>query len=202
MKTIDLTGKKFERWTALSLTKSVNGDPYWLCKCDCGTIKEVMGSNLRQGKSTSCGCTRGTVEERFWSHVQKTETCWNWTGSLTIQGYGIFRGGNVIAHRFSYELLVGPIPEGLTIDHLCRNRRCVNPAHLEAVTNRENILRGVSPAAINARKTHCKRGHPLAGDNLILTREGFRECRSCIRTNNMIREAKKRRAEQITREST
>jgi hypothetical protein len=89
---------------------------------------------------------------RFWSKVDRTGDCWKWTAGLTGSGYGRFRwdGGEVAAHRFAYELLVGAIPDGLQIDHLCRNRACVNPAHMEPITQRENILRGVGRAALNA----------------------------------------------------
>ena len=87
------------------------------------------------------------TEERFWRKVNKTDRCWLWTGALTGKGYGSFGqtppGGSVLAHRFAYIREFGAIPDGLVIDHLCRERRCVNPAHLEAVTNRENVVRGV-----------------------------------------------------------
>src|ERR1035437_6893898 len=103
---------------------------------------------------------------RFWAKVDKTEDCWNWTAHTDGMGYGQLakpgqHGGLVVAHRFAYELLVGPIPEGLQLDHLCRNRACVNPDHLEPVTRRVNILRGVGFGAVNAKKTECPRGHPL-----------------------------------------
>ncbi len=121
------------------------------------------------------------VADRFWAKVQIEEDCWVWSGHLT-DGYGKFmwnhRQGQ--AHRFAYESFVGPIPEGLTIDHLCRNRACVNPAHMEPVTLAVNGLRGVSPPATNARKTDCKWGHPLSGENLIARPDG-RECRECHR---------------------
>lgn len=122
-----------------------------------------------------------TADERFWQKVDRTATCWLWTGSVagrTAWGaYGRFEGKQ--AHRWSYERFVGPIPEALTLDHLCRVTLCVNPAHLEPVTQRENILRGTAPAAVNHRKTHCKRGHLLNGDNVRATPKGGRACRAC-----------------------
>jgi hypothetical protein len=91
----------------------------------------------------------------------------------------------------AYELAIGPIPEGLTIDHLCRNRGCVNPAHLEAVTNRTNLLRGDGIAALNARKTHCKRGHEFTPENTYVWREGTRACRACHTAQEQARRQKK-----------
>lgn len=99
---------------------------------------------------------------RFWAKVVKTESCWIWTGSHQVGGYGNFqpiKGRGIGAHRYAYQITVGPIPNGLQLDHLCRNRLCVNPAHLEPVTARENTLRGNTMPALNAAKTHCPNGH-------------------------------------------
>jgi len=118
---------------------------------------------------------------RFWSKVEKTSNCWNWLGAKT-KGYGIININrkNVLAHRYSYMQAVGEIPEGLQIDHLCRNRSCVNPNHLEIVTNKENCLRGISPNAQNARKTHCKHGHEFTPENTYIRPDnGQRNCMIC-----------------------
>jgi len=121
---------------------------------------------------------RPNLEERFWAKVQKGPGCWEWQGCLA-RGYGQLWGTTkiLLAHRFSYELLIGPIPEGLTIDHLCRNCRCVNPAHLEPVTLAENIRRG---EPWNVRKTHCPSGHPYDEVNTRHS-NGRRKCRACGR---------------------
>lgn len=112
--------------------------------------------------------------------------CWLWRAKLNASGYGTFgitEGNTVLAHRFAYELLIGPIPQGLQLDHLCRVRACCNPAHLEPVTNFENLHRGFSIAAMNARKTHCKRGHEFSPENTHLSagKHGrpVRHCRAC-----------------------
>ena len=112
--------------------------------------------------------------------------CWVWTKSLGRDGYAkvMVKHRRHIAHRLSYETFNGPIPEGLVIDHLCRNRACVNPEHLRATTQRENVLCGEGRAAVNARKTHCPSGHPYSGDNLRV-RPGMygRVCKACHRIN-------------------
>lgn len=134
--------------------------------------------------------TAEQVEAKFWSKLESHNHsgCWNWTGLTDDKGYGrihISGGKLVYTHRYAYELLVGPIPKGLVSDHLCRNHACANPAHIELVTVSENVLRGVGRSATNARKTHCKQGHELTGDNLILVGRKdypdrkFRRCREC-----------------------
>lgn len=109
--------------------------------------------------------------------------CWEWSGTMRPDGYGVVwvAGRLVRAHRFFYEHHVGPIPDGLVLDHLCRNRRCVNPSHLEPVTHRENVMRGISPFAARSQQTHCKWGHELTGEGLYIhPQRGTRMCRTCM----------------------
>jgi hypothetical protein len=124
-------------------------------------------------------------ELKFWGNVNgygPDATCWLWGGRVDDFGYGHFKvsGHSLKAHRVAWTLRRGDIPVGMTLDHLCRNPRCVNPSHLQVVTNKENILRGESPTAINARLTHCKRGHLLAGEN-IRVHHGHRQCLLCVK---------------------
>lgn len=120
------------------------------------------------------------TKERFWSKVEKTDSCWNWTGSLR-NGYGLFRFNGKIqsAHRVSFELIKGKIPKGLELDHLCRNPSCVNSDHLEPVTGKENNARSDSLPAKNARKTHCKYGHEFTPENTYIMNCGGRRCIIC-----------------------
>lgn len=123
--------------------------------------------------------------------VQHPSTgCWEWVGARSHPGYGStsFNGKNTPTHRLMYELLVAPIPAGLVIDHLCRNPPCCNPAHLEPVTMRENILRGVGVTAREAVQTHCKHGHEFTPENTRVTPKGWRICRACARVIELNRD--------------
>lgn len=134
-----------------------------------------------------------TREERFMAKVEKTDTCWNWKAYVAPSGYGQFAGG--LAHRYAYTQFVGPIPTGLQIDHLCRVKTCVNPEHLEAVTQQENMRRGDGIDARNRAVTHCPLGHPYSGENTRISksRNGLqRQCRACARIRDRrLRQAKK-----------
>lgn len=133
-----------------------------------------------------------TAEERFWSHVERRseDECWPWRGTISVKGYGrAWLGKNhkpraTGAHRMAYELTVGPIPDGLTIDHLCRVRHCVNPKHLEPVSGRENTMRGESFSARLARQAKCIHGHEF--NPLIQLSQGRRQCSQCAHNRRQL----------------
>jgi hypothetical protein len=135
---------------------------------------------------------KSTPQARFWKkvnrngpipgHVPHLGPCWLWMAGVNTSGYGWFGyNGARTAHGLAYEWLVGTVPHGLQLDHLCRVRHCVNPAHLEPVTQRENIMRGESFGAANARKTHCAQGHEFSPENTYIRVNGGRRCRKCQR---------------------
>lgn len=140
-----------------------------------------------------------TLEERLWAKIDKRgpDECWPWT-ACTAVGYGkisVKNRGPQLAHRIVYELMIGPIREGMVIDHSChdescvppcQHRKCCNPAHLNPITNAANVLRGNSMNARNARKTHCKRDHEFTTDNTIIRKDtGARQCRTCHNANKL-----------------
>jgi hypothetical protein len=139
---------------------------------------------------------QGRTSVQWWSDKVRLPIdpcgCWLWTGRLDKDGYGVFSTGR--AHRWSYVTFVGPIPEGKQLDHKCRVRNCVNPEHLEPVTLRENLMRGTGYAAIAVRKTHCLRGHPLSGGNLLPRPGSKRNCRECANARERTQSALERRA--------
>lgn len=133
-----------------------------------------------------------SVDDRFWGKVNKTDDCWVWTASTDSKGYGRFTVAHdvkVAAHRWAYESLVGPIGDGLELDHLCRNRACVNPFHLDPVPHLENVRRG-DAWTVSGLKTHCPSGHEYTGGNLyVRPSDGARVCRACTRDHQRRRRA-------------
>jgi len=156
------------------------------------------------GDPLECRATRGPSPfERFDAKVQRTATCWLWIGATNQKGYGTFWSGDVRtgAHRWSYEYHVGPIPVGLEIDHLCRVRHCVNPAHLRPVTPLENkrMIRGRNS---NMGKTHCLNGHEFDAENTYVRPGGGRHCKACQRERSRRYEASRYRTRHLREEAS
>jgi hypothetical protein len=141
----------------------------------------------RYGDTSYVKNLKGKAIDRFYFMIDKTNTCWNWKGSLDKGGYGRIaddEGWNDMAHRWSYKNFVGDIPDGLVLDHICKNTKCVNPKHLRPVTHKQNIIDyGVSNASfLNSQKTHCIHNHELSLDNIYIykgKRGATRVCKIC-----------------------
>lgn len=172
-----------------------------LCECGCGlptsTYKVARGSKKRRHTRFIPGHQRRTRADwrpLFWKRVRKLKNgCWQWLGSSQRDGYGHFTVERVTerwtktAHKVAYELLVGPVPNGLVLDHVkCHNKWCVNPSHLEPVTQLVNLLRSPQTVnSINKAKTHCKHGHEFTPENTYLRPDnGNRMCKACNRLSN------------------
>lgn len=178
------------------------------CECGCGQapplatktrqhLGTVKGEPIRfvpghanLGRLGAYKKERWTVEDRGY-----ISPCWVWLLAQIGKGYGCewdnSRKRMVGAHILAYERAYGPVPEGLEIDHLCRNPLCVNPEHLEAVTHAENVRRSDHKStSFNSKKTHCPQGHPYAGDNLVIEKSGCRKCKACRRAMRIARKTR------------
>jgi HNH endonuclease len=174
---------------------------YFTVEVDYDALRDLAGGRVPPSVQAWCElqCAKARHSEaasdpieRFWTKVDRhgPNDCWPWRAKTTANGYGLFWADDrfVMAHRFVYELLIGPIPDGLQLDHLCRTRSCVNPSHLEPVTSRENTIRGDSPTLTSERRreqTHCIHGHLLDEANTYVAGRGDgyerRGCRTCHR---------------------
>lgn len=200
------------RAIVLRVTEADKDRPLPLLKCDaCGDDIKIgtalpqyhrTATALRGGRSAVRPCLaplessqgamsivtveRGAAETRY---IEDVAGCWLWTGPVTPKGYG--RQGSRLAHRVVYERLVGPIPKGLTLDHLCRQPGCVRPSHLEPVTMRVNLLRGDTVTAANAAVTECPQGHAYDATNTYVTKQGVRQCRPCHAARERVRRSQR-----------
>lgn len=187
---------------------AIASDGIRLCACGCG--RELPPWKRRKSGRSEPRFLKGhhwfvpahrrkpkPIADRFWPKVEKTEGCWFWKAAKHPRGYGQIhdndRGRMVSAHIVAYELTVGPVPEGMELDHLCRNTSCVRPDHLEPVTHAENVWRGESGSfggpVKNAAKRRCPQGHPYSKENTYVGPKGTRFCRACARARQRKRRA-------------
>lgn len=178
-------GETFGGWTVTALAGTQHRHAAWRCRCECGTVRDVLGTRLRSGRSRSCGCERYEPRdeaERFWEKVNKTSPggCWLWTSGVNDGGYGTFRvggrrGSQLLAHRYAWMKLVGPIADDLCVLHRCDMPRCCNPEHLflgdRETNNRDRDQKGRAVSVRGAR-------HP----NAKLDEDGVREIRRLHRS--------------------
>lgn len=167
-----------------------------LCECGCGQTTEISKSNrpergIVKGQPTRYvrgHSAKNNPERCFLSSTKRIGECLVWTGCRSVNGYGkmAVRGKSEYAHRYAYQRVHGEIPGGFDLDHLCRNRPCVDIAHLELVTHQVNLLRGHTITAMNAAKTHCINGHEFNVKNTYRRPDGSRECRQCSRERKMV----------------
>jgi hypothetical protein len=204
---LDIAGRRFGRLTVVArVANHTLGYIRWLCLCDCGNQVVARGSKLKDGRTHGCsncvkpGYKPTPAAERFWPKVRWQAApaaldvlgrpivgeCAIWTGALDKAGYAVEfwvlgHNGRTTPYRWAYEHYIGPIPEGLIPDHLCRVPACVSFFHIEPVTNKENLRRGNGWCGRHARQTHCKYGHSLDGAYIIKdgSRKGGRVCRTC-----------------------
>ncbi len=139
------------------------------------------------------------LHKRLWEKANKTETCWLWTAYINKFGYGVigtYDKKTALAHRVSFELTKGPIPEGLEINHLCEVKNCINPDHLEAITRAEHILKtDFQGGKYQKNKTHCVNGHSFQETDVYITKEGHRKCRACGRAADKRRSPRRAQAQ-------
>lgn len=181
--------------------------------CQCHACNSPFFGDKPDRKYCCSECSQkaqvGRTKTKFFQRLRECrrgpEECWLYPGKLDPAGYGrtCINNRKLQAHCLSYEHFVGKVPEGLELDHLCRNRACINPAHLEPVTAQVNVRRGMSFAAENAKKTHCPKGHAYSPENTRINVNGSRECRTCCRATGRefarAKARKRREANQATR---
>lgn len=213
----EMEGQKFGLLTVKSFigyrqTKHSRPKAWYNCDCECGNSLEVLRDVLLDKRSTrivNCGClykqianakVQKKIPERFWKYVEKQEGCWIWK-ACKHNGYGTFKvnGTQMFAHRYSYELHKGSIPEGMFVCHTCDNPECTNPNHLFLGTPWDNVQdmlqKGRNSTTYWSSKTHCPYGHEYTSENTYKTPKGGRACRECSRVRaskyNEIRKEKR-----------